>query len=298
MCVIMFVEKERPTEEMVEKAFDLNCDGGGVAWREGDGYVHWKKNLEVAEMQKLCAELPLPYVAHFRIASSGGKRPELCHPFLIDSSASIELEGRSKNPVLFHNGDWREWRNVSLEAAIKSGKKIPAGKWSDSRAMAWLCSIYGFGFMEFIDQKGVAFGPKQGETQFFIGSGWVPVDGVWCSNNYFVNRSRRSANWHICRHTTCNRGFNLNNDGYCQEHAVVAAGPVASKETGSKSESKSDSKADGSGGAQAKAVSPFQALMIAEQQHKEGKLSRNQLKKFRRAFKKTKLSEQQFQTKH
>ena len=34
MCVIYYVAKEKPTDEMVEKAYAHNDDGAGIAWRE------------------------------------------------------------------------------------------------------------------------------------------------------------------------------------------------------------------------------------------------------------------------
>lgn len=200
MCVIFWVNKERPTQGMVEKAFDHNDDGAGIAHRTvndaGEPVVEWKKGLDVKQMIELCATLPIPYIAHFRIASIGGIRDSLTHPFPITRSGSLALSGQTKGYVLFHNGHWKEWNAHCLQAAgarDADGKviQIPMGRWSDTRAMAWLCSIYGPGFMEFLpDQKGIIFGPK--DMQIFDGNGWEKIkvnssgDFVWCSNDYFM----------------------------------------------------------------------------------------------------------------
>ena len=174
---------------MIEKAFDHNDDGGGMAWREadekGENVVVWKKGLTVEQMTELCATAPIPYIAHFRVASIGGVRPSLTHPFPIGKVASLALEGRTKGYVLFHNGHWKEWSDECKRAAIQSNTPIPIGRWSDTRAMAWLCSIYGPGFMEFLpEQKGIVFGPN--DMHIFDGSGWYPINNVWCSNDFFM----------------------------------------------------------------------------------------------------------------
>ena len=189
MCVIFWVNKERPDQEMIETAFDQNNDGGGCAWRttndQGEAVVEWKKGLKVEDMIRLAAELPTPYILHFRIASIGGIRPTLTHPFPIHKNGSLALEGQTKGYVLFHNGHWKEWSDECKRAAILSNTPIPMGRWSDTRAMAWLCAIYGPGFMELMpEQKGIVFGPT--DMHIFDGNGWTLVNNVWCSNDFFT----------------------------------------------------------------------------------------------------------------
>src|SRR3990167_4580457 len=133
--------------------FSANDHGGGVAWREG-GLVHWKKGLDEAEMQEFVAALPLPFVAHFRIASCGAKSKELCHPFPVSKDASLALEGTTKGYVLFHNGHWAEWKPFTKETALKMGRPLPTGQWSDTRAMAWAAHNYGLGIWESCEDPG------------------------------------------------------------------------------------------------------------------------------------------------
>lgn len=220
MCVIMWVTEDRPNDIMIDKAWDKNDDGGGVAWRETNRdssvEVVWRKGIEdVEEMKELCRSLPLPYIAHFRVASCGGIRPSLTHPFPIDKQTSLDIDGRTKGWVLFHNGDWKGWSNVALEVVLRTNTPIPVGKWSDSRAIAWLCSIYGLGFMEFLpEQKGIAFGPDDFEV--FLGrDGWTPVNNVWCSNDYFLNTKWGTSL--MCKYGNC-RSYNTDNKGYCPLH--------------------------------------------------------------------------------
>lgn len=234
MCVIMIVDddKKRPSRQMLEKAWNWNCDGAGVAWREenkkGEPEVVWEKGFMNAagfeEIKDLVEQLPVPYVLHFRIASKngGGVRQSLTHPFPVAVNTGSELSGRTKGYVLFHNGDWQDWHQAALNAALNKGVKIPTGKWNDSRAMAWLCSIYGLGFMELLpEQRGVAFGPK--DMEVFSGKGWTRVNDIWCSNDNFLHMSRGGNTGYVggvCSFGKCRRFDNLV-EGRCPEHRHV-----------------------------------------------------------------------------
>lgn len=241
MCVIAIAQTVRPTEDMVEKMWRHNDDGFGIAYRgvltkgkdKGKIGVCWQKGVEdLKDAIKLCAEAPLPYVAHFRIASQGGIVKELTHPFPIEQDVPMDLEGQTAGGVLFHNGDWSGWRHHILIP----GRPLPKGdKMSDTRAMAFLVSIYGTPFMNVIEEKGVAFYGNRIET--FTGkTGWIKVNDIWCSNNYFnlsyshhtsphigagnftqyPHHGQRSAP-RMCFFGHCTETL-LNYEGYCEEH--------------------------------------------------------------------------------
>jgi len=177
---------------MAGEMWEKNDHGGGLAWREKDKdgkvWVHWKKGLDKNEMTEMIAKLPLPFVAHFRLASTSGgdRREELCHPFEISASPSEALEGKTDGWVLFHNGDWKDWGVTMLSAALRYGYTLPAGKMSDTRAIAFLSSILGIYFMDFIGQKWVAFGPEDYEIGW-VNDGWKNIGGILCSNDKFVS---------------------------------------------------------------------------------------------------------------
>jgi hypothetical protein len=240
----MLAENVRPTEEMVRKAYAKNDDGAGIAWREVKGKtteVVWQKGLNLEQMIELVATAPMPFVAHFRIASCGGARKSLCHPFAIDENASTFLSGRTKGMVLFHNGHWGEWKKVLLETSIRFGKKIPDGKFSDTRAMAFICAVAGINFMELIEEKGIAFGPDR--IEMFWGSGWYKVQDVWCSNTGFTTQTINHndptgaystqgtvyggthASYNFprtvsqCLEKKCYVSHNIDADGYCPQHS-------------------------------------------------------------------------------
>lgn len=229
----MLCENKRPTVDMMEKAWNANDDGGGIAWIEpatdGDGNeVVWRKGLNLKEITELALVAPFPFVAHFRIASSGGVNKYLTHPFPIDNKASLALEGRTKGGVLFHNGTWATWEDACLKAVLGTGTKVPSGRWSDTRAMAWLCSIYGTGFMEFLSrQKGVALMANE-DYEVFTGDGWSDVDGIWCSNDHFLYRGSGSVFTGMCKANYCTRRDNLDKDGYCPSHCDPKKGVTVS----------------------------------------------------------------------
>lgn len=229
MCVIILAEHGRPSPKMLDQAWTMNRDGGGMCWREPDPtdpskvQVVWKKGLTLDEVQELNKNVPLPFVIHMRIASvdGGGVHKNLTHPFEVSEHASIALEGRTANPVLFHNGNWKNWEERALEVAIKSRVGVPTGRWSDSRAMAWLSHVCGYGFMNFLpDQRGLMFGTSW--YNVFNGPGWERVKddtGVefWCSNRRPWMNAFKYNEHQVCKFSKCQR-HDLNSQGWCPDH--------------------------------------------------------------------------------
>ena len=221
MCVIASAESKRLTEDMVEAMFDANDAGAGIAWRQ-DGVVKWEKGLKVEVIKAKCAEVPLPYIAHFRIPTCGGRLPHLCHPFPIDKNAGLELTGSTKGFVLFHNGHWGDWKRFSLDTAAKNGFKVPTGRWSDSRAMAWAAAHHGLGVLEFIDEKAITFGPQ--EIEIFggqAGQHWALANGVLVSNKAWDwssgSHSHVNMSGSVCMFGTCKKP-RTGATRYCEDH--------------------------------------------------------------------------------
>jgi hypothetical protein len=298
MCVIMIAGKVRPTEEMIDRAWDHNKHGAGVAWQEKDRkgeleIVYEKGIMEIARIKELCAKLPLPYVVHFRVASVGGVKPELTHPFPITEDVQLDLKGRTKGGVLFHNGHWTPWNEKALDAAIHSNRVIPAGsEWSDSRAMAWMTYIYGPGFMELLtNQKGVIMTP--GDLEVYTGSGWEKINNVWCSNDYFWS-GRRWAGHHQNHNYQHNTGYNkMCSLGKCTRPRQEGKNMCKECEAEATGAKEGDSPSSSVGQSQPSTVdivtggaSPFKepfTLAQVEGLAKQGICSKSQLKKYRKA---------------
>jgi hypothetical protein len=290
MCVIMLAQRVRPTEEMIDKAWDYNKDGAGFAWRQGNE-VHFEKGImEVGRVKELCAELPMPYVVHFRVASVGGVKQTLTHPFIVSKDAPLPLVGKTKGGVLFHNGHWGDWNAKALEAAIHSNTRIPTGDWSDTRAIAWMISIYGAGFMEFLPtQRGVYFTAK--DMDVFTGPGWIRVNDVWCSNDIFWTKkhynsgnSNYSSYGRVCHVGRCTNKA-LAGKTVCedcekkQSPNTVAALPATTQTT---QESTGTIGGAGNTAAPFAPAGTFLSMKEAEARHRAGDMSKGMLKRFRK----------------
>lgn len=194
MCVLGVADKRRPTDDELTKMAESNPDGAGVAWRERSSptlaapdVVKWEKGLTLTEMKEFCAQLPMPFAFHFRIASCGGRTQEMTHPFPIEREMRPQLSGELKGFVLFHNGHWAPWKDKGIDNAIHHKIKVPEGKWSDSRVMAWLAHIHGHAILELIDEKVILFGPNK--IEIFHPDGWFRVNDLLVSNRVWEHQN-------------------------------------------------------------------------------------------------------------
>jgi hypothetical protein len=290
MCVIMLASNTRPTEDMVKRGWDSNKDGAGIAWREKNQVVWEKGIMEIDRVKELCASVPLPYVVHFRVASIGGVKPSLTHPFTVGPDVDLALKGRTEGAVLFHNGHWGDWHSKALDAAIHSNSRVPEGSdWSDSRAMAWLIHIYGPGIMELLhSQKGVLMYPKK--FNIFTGNGWDKINDVWCSNDYFWAGRRPVHNNYqsygrLCSVGKCTERVHGGKD-VCHkcEAAQKAAAETIAKEGDTKSTSSVGQSAVAivTGGSSGPLVKMF-SMPEVENFYKGSMISKSTLKKYRKA---------------
>jgi hypothetical protein len=184
MCVILIARHERPSPAVVQACFEQNRDGAGIAWRDPDRpneKVHWAKGImKLDDIQELVAKVPTPFIAHFRIQTVGGTSRGLTHPFVMDEDSPLDLQGETDRPLIFHNGTWGEWRRVMFEVSAKAALKIPTGRWSDSRAMAWLAAYHGMGLFDLIQEKVALISPKH---LLVFGETWTTVPGVGFASN-------------------------------------------------------------------------------------------------------------------
>lgn len=227
ICVILIATETRPTPRLLEDAYAANGDGAGIAWRE-EGKVHWKKGLDLDRFKQLCADVPLPFIGHCRIASIGGVRASLTHPFPVSARVPLALEGTTTGAVVFHNGHWGEWSKELKQVILASGGKyqIPPGVWSDSRAIAFMVHVYGMGILDLLNEKTVGFSPKECEV---AGYGWDEIDGITVSNTFFKNRAagfRQGQTYPqnytspMCKDRRCTRRDVDKVTGFCPDHQV------------------------------------------------------------------------------
>jgi hypothetical protein len=168
MCVAIGCPERLPTPEILKSAEEANPDGGGIAWVNGEGSVSWVKNIDAKTMIEMidAGKVKAPALIHFRITTSGGTRPELCHPFPISQKASTELTGRATS-VLVHNGHWSGWSARALNVVLRHDKKVPEGYWSDSRALAYMAYHLGEQALRLVEHQKIATLNREGEIRLF-----------------------------------------------------------------------------------------------------------------------------------
>lgn len=167
-----------------------NPDGAGIGWTE-NGKVHWLKGLNAKEVDEWLDQLPRPLFIHFRWATAGGKRAELCHPFPLNPSVDLRVTGNS-GALMMHNGHWSDWESYQKMVADDENP-LPDGPWSDTRLAALLMA-------RFPDQVGEVAKIMGGKVAIMNGKGKVRMFGSWStlerypgaffSNTYWESRPR------------------------------------------------------------------------------------------------------------
>lgn len=203
MCVIIVMKDKMPTIDVLKQCEDRNPHGGGISWVK-NGVVKFKKGIGHKEIYNIAKNSEGHCVAHFRISTVGGQPKELCHPFPVSEKCSDAISGES-DAVLFHNGHWSNWEEHMLGMAIYRGETYPGGKWSDSRAMAWICSKTKWDFLEMIcsDQR-VAIHTKE---KVHMWGDFKKKDGILYSNlnwepyDYYKNKNVMYGNFLHNRNT-------------------------------------------------------------------------------------------------
>lgn len=187
MCVVLIVpETRRPSIETLRLCEHANPHGGGIAWRN-NGTVEFLKTNDVGEIDSLARKIKGELVIHFRIASVGGVCDELRHPFPITRKASLEDRGRT-GAVLFQNGTWGGYREA-LEFAAAEGHSVPAGEhMSDTRAAAFLVSIYGHKFLKKCTPSRWVYYSAKENIRY---GDWCKHDGIYYSNLHWMPRTPR-----------------------------------------------------------------------------------------------------------
>lgn len=180
MCVILVCPKNvRPDLDTLAACERDNPHGAGIAWREGNR-VRWEKNDDLSVIHRLSQLHRGEIVIHFRIASVGGVCAELRHPFPVAYKSSLAPRGNA-NAVLFHNGTWSGWRDA-LKHAQTDGATPPPGPMSDTRAAAWLCSLYGHKFLKTCSPSRWVYFSSRDTVMY---GQWYKRQGIYFSNLYW-----------------------------------------------------------------------------------------------------------------
>lgn len=167
MCCIAACYRDRLTDDLIDSMLVWNQDGFGMAWIE-KGKVRWQKGLDTITAKLFARHLPLPYVAHARLATVGSEKFALAHPFPIERGSSTKLKGSARR-VLFHNGHVSNWRAL---VRASDGKQTTSmgDKWSDSRAIAHVIATRGLKILDDLHGNRFAVLSPKGIVRY--GDGW------------------------------------------------------------------------------------------------------------------------------
>jgi len=200
MCVIICVQHgDFPTLETLKSAEALNSHGGSIAWLNKDGSKSYAKGIKAKKIWKLICNKLVPAnvqtaIIHFRIASIGKVKPQLCHPFEITEDVRLNMKvSNTDSELLFHNGTWSEWAEYLIEF-MKEQKvpiPLPKGEYSDSRVMAFLSFHLGHNVLSKLVGKTwnkIAILTSNGIVKY--GSGWVKHEKNSCSNDLFLPQAQ------------------------------------------------------------------------------------------------------------
>lgn len=183
MCIIIASPNGAPISAvLLADAASSNRDGGGCAWLQDDK-IEYRKGLDakgIAAVLKKDMPKNAAHIVHFRIATVGGVREELTHPFPIGPDACLDINGNC-DKVLFHNGQFGDWKKLVIDAACASRVNIPPGPWSDSRGMAFLCAVMGkhvIGLLDSSSRYVVFDATEKADRRMFLWGAWPEKDGL------------------------------------------------------------------------------------------------------------------------
>lgn len=152
MCQILIATADQllAEQEQLKQEAAANPHGIGFAFQSA-GSVHFIKDLDLVQTISILNQLEpeTRVIVHFRLASVGKVAAELTHPFPLNLNQLDQLQGEAA-AVLFHNGTVSNWDNLLFTHADLS--TLPAGNWSDTRALAYLAAAKGTAIINLVSQ--------------------------------------------------------------------------------------------------------------------------------------------------
>jgi hypothetical protein len=180
MCIICECNVKLTHEEF-DSCFIGNSHGAGFAWRGNDGMNHYKKGfMDKGSAWEAYQDVPIPHIAHFRLASAGGVSEELTHPFIVSKESPLPLTWGGKEALVFHNGTISDWRVMLFGLSLYTG--LPTGGMSDTRFVAMALSTEKLGIDAlcfFISSK---FGMLDTDGKIYRYGTWEQDGENWYSN--------------------------------------------------------------------------------------------------------------------
>lgn len=168
MCVIVYSPKgERIPESVFSPCWTTNPDGGGVMWAASGEVKISKGFMSKEKMQKALHYTPkgAPFVAHFRIGTSGGNIPSMTHPWRIHDDL-----GMAHNGVISGLGCKKKSDTAKLHHTMK---KFPSSAYREGPLVKLIDQMLQGSRLILLHGNGACD---------MLGEGWSEIDGLWFSN--------------------------------------------------------------------------------------------------------------------
>lgn len=182
MCIAIYQPKDKPklSKDRLRICDINNPHGAGLAYVEAGKLFIKKGYFDFEEFWKAYEAVPegCPTILHFRIATSGNKDAENCHPWSINENACIVHNGvmsdfADDKSQLSDTGNFvKFWLNPAFTALGDKAYKIPFIKYAIFKALQGDRAII-------LD--------KDGEVYIFNDDVGVYEDGIWYSNKSYVS---------------------------------------------------------------------------------------------------------------
>lgn len=212
MCIVVVKKSgaKMPSKNRIKTMFSSNPDGAGIMVRKHNTneVIFHKGFMKVGKLLKFIKTLDITkddeVCMHFRITTSGGTRPAMCHPFVITDNKSgvAELCGVSKQkPLLMHNGiitDLNDRNGAKSDTFLfayqyLSDKYIMKGLYESNNVFSRLVK------MAVKTNKLAILHPKKGIVT--IGN-FIEDKGVLYSNTSYKYEKFTYGNWDLSSYST------------------------------------------------------------------------------------------------
>lgn len=191
MCVICHCVKPLERDEF-DACFRSNKDGAGFGWHDAETgkNMYIKGFMDVDQAWEAYQNVPVPHIAHFRLASAGGVEALLTHPFIISPDSPLSLSWQGAEGMVFHNGTISDWKVMLFSLCSQLGH-MPEGSMSDTRFVAMAMARMGEDALCFFTSSKFATIDRMGTITKY--GSWEQDGDNWYTNSSYKRTAYSSS---------------------------------------------------------------------------------------------------------
>ena len=213
MCILAVIKHNQPllSEKMLRKCWNLNPDGAGVMYTDQSdpsrivvrkGFMEYKDLLDFWRGYRNEHDNTREHgftVIHFRIGTSGGKRPEMTHPFVLYNDEMDTTQAIAHNGII--HGLGRADASDTAVFAERIRQTTKSVEWVDCLFTRMMVEEYIGSYNKLVvltGDKVTIFNPESGELDprtgiWWSNAGWRSRDPGVCDPRKWANRSSAST---------------------------------------------------------------------------------------------------------